>query len=67
LDSHIIVWTLGPEGKGSRVVTLELAHKDGVTVLDWLSKDEVVSSGNDAVICVWDVAGAIAAAAALKK
>lgn len=67
LDSHIIVWTPGLDGKGRRIVTFELAHKDGVTVLDWLSEDEVVSSGNDAVICVWDVAGAIAAAVALKK
>jgi len=49
------------------VVTLESAHKDGVTVLDWLSDSEVVSSGNDAVICVWDVVGAIATAVAQKK
>lgn len=30
------------------------AHKDGVTVLGWLGEQELVSSGNDAVIVLWD-------------
>ena len=32
------------------------AHKDGVTVLGWLGEQELVSSGNDAVIVLWDLA-----------
>lgn len=31
------------------------AHKDGVTVLGWLREQELVSSGNDAVILLWDL------------
>ncbi len=58
LDSHIMVWSV-EGGPRSRVATLDMAHKDGVTVLEWLGEGELVSSGNDAVVVVWDVAAAI--------
>lgn len=34
------------------------AHKDGVTVLGWLGEQDLMSSGNDAVIVLWDLAKA---------
>lgn len=57
-DTHIMVWSLDGSFPRSRVATFESAHKDGVTVLDWLTESDLISSGNDAVICVWDVASA---------
>ncbi|GAP83158.1 putative WD domain-containing protein [Rosellinia necatrix] len=54
LDTHIYVWSLAKPG--ARVNMLN-AHKDGVYGVTWVGENKVASTGGDATIKIWNVAG----------
>jgi WD40 repeat protein len=54
LDTNVMVWSV--EDPGKRIKALN-AHKDGVTGVAWEKADRVLSTGGDASVKVWKVAG----------
>lgn len=54
LDTNVFVWSLAKPG--ARVKALN-AHKDGVSGVAWVGDHRVASSGGDAAVKVWGVAG----------
>ncbi|KAK7753935.1 WD40 repeat-like protein [Diatrype stigma] len=54
LDTNLFVWSLARPG--SRVKALN-AHKDGVSGVAWVGEDKVASTGGDAAVKIWGVAG----------
>ncbi|TGJ78779.1 hypothetical protein E0Z10_g9984 [Xylaria hypoxylon] len=54
LDTHVYVWSLAKPG--ARVNVLN-AHKDGVNGVAWVGENKIASTGGDAVIKIWNVAG----------
>ncbi|KAF2477718.1 WD40 repeat-like protein [Lindgomyces ingoldianus] len=54
LDTNVMVWSVQEPGK--RIKALN-AHKDGVTGVAWEKAGKVLSTGGDASVKVWKVAG----------
>jgi WD40 repeat protein len=54
LDTNIFVWSLNAPGKRVKAAN---AHKDGVNGVVWFGAGEVASSGGDAALKTWKVAG----------
>ncbi|KAI1290613.1 WD40-repeat-containing domain protein [Xylaria venustula] len=54
LDTHVYVWSLAKPG--GRVNVLN-AHKDGVNGVAWVGENRIASTGGDAVVKIWGVAG----------
>ncbi|KAI1438404.1 WD40 repeat-like protein [Xylaria sp. CBS 124048] len=54
LDTHVYVWSLAKPG--ARVNVLN-AHKDGVNGVAWVGENRIASTGGDAAVKVWSVAG----------
>ncbi|KAK5634379.1 hypothetical protein RRF57_010093 [Xylaria bambusicola] len=54
LDTHLYVWSLAKPG--ARVNVLN-AHKDGVNGVTWVGENKIASTGGDAVVKIWNVAG----------
>ncbi|AEO59263.1 hypothetical protein MYCTH_2307420 [Thermothelomyces thermophilus ATCC 42464] len=54
LDTKVHIWSL--EKPGNRLKAAN-AHKDGVYGVAWVSEHQVVSTGGDAAVKVWEVKG----------
>ncbi|KAF2274781.1 WD repeat-containing protein 2 [Westerdykella ornata] len=54
LDTNVMVWSV--EEPGKRIKALN-SHKDGVTGVAWEKADTVLSTGGDASVKVWKLAG----------
>lgn len=52
LDESIIVWSM--ENQRTRK-QLPFAHKDGVTGVAFSAENKLISTGNDQVICLWNL------------
>ncbi|EHL03488.1 putative Uncharacterized WD repeat-containing protein C9G1.05 [Glarea lozoyensis 74030] len=54
LDTNVFVWSLKAPGKRVKAAN---AHKDGVNGVVWVGSGKVASSGGDAALKIWKVAG----------
>lgn len=54
LDTNVFVWSLTDPGKRIKAPN---AHKEGVGAVAWTEDDRVISTGADAAVKVWKVAG----------
>ncbi|ODV59135.1 Aip1p [Ascoidea rubescens DSM 1968] len=52
LDTNIIVYSVD---KPMRNIKFSNAHKDGVSVVEWLSDDVIISGGSDSCVKKWKV------------